>query len=219
LIHVGNDIVDLAAPQAQGKTLRHMQKILTPDEIDAVLKSGDPHSFLWMFWTAKEAAFKVFSKLFSGISFSPKQYSVIIDHATHRGNVISPFGSVSLLLQTSKDWIHCISTTDDSVFFNSVKSGVEAIDFSLFKDDCNRADVESNAVRLAARKNLAECLNVEPDIIDIIRAADHHGRLQPPTVRINGVATDMDMDISLSHDGRFIAYCFLYGAKLQGYFQ
>jgi hypothetical protein len=213
---VGNDIIDLAAPQAQGKTLRHMQKILTHDEIQAVLKSSDPHSFLWMFWAAKESAFKVLSKSFSGMSFSPKQYSVVIDHATHRGSVISSFGSVSLLLQTNRDWIHCISTTDDSVFFNSVKSGVETTDLSLFKDDCISPDVESNAVRLAARKKLAECLNVAPDVIDIARAADHHGKLQPPTVRINGVATDID--ISLSHDGRFMAYCFLYGAELQGYF-
>ena len=54
-----------------------------------------------------------------------------------------------------------------------------------------------------------------PDVIDIARAADHHGKLQPPIIKINGVATDMD--IGLSHDGRFMAYCLLYGAKLQGY--
>jgi hypothetical protein len=50
-------------------------------------------------------------------------------------------------------------------------------------------------------------LCVKADNISITRVADHDGRLQPPIVKVNGLATNID--ISLSHDGRFAAYCFV----------
>jgi phosphopantetheinyl transferase (holo-ACP synthase) len=207
LIHVGNDVVDLCAPQAQGKTLRHMRKILTNDEMQIVLESRHPHSLFWIYWAAKEAAYKAMRKSNSDMVFSPKRYSVLIDFDINHGSVITPKGSVPVRIEVNKDWVHCIAMTDDAGCFEMVKSGIEHIDQGSFQNERTLADVESRAVRWAVRKILAESLCVKTDEIDIVRTADHHGKLQPPIVTINGLSSDVD--ISLSHDGRFVAYCII----------
>jgi phosphopantetheinyl transferase (holo-ACP synthase) len=204
---VGNDVVDLTAPQARGKSLRHMQKILTDDELQMVLGSDLSHPYLWMFWAAKESAFKALKKSFCDISFSPKQYSAAIDLNTNRGVVVSPHGSVYVRIEMNKNWVHCIGVTGNAVFHDFIKSGIETIDHSIPTDDCFRADIESMTVRRAARNKLAQYLKVKTDDIDIIRSKDQTGKLLPPALKING--KNSDIDFSLSHDGRFIAYCFL----------
>ena len=60
-------------------------------------------------------------------------------------------------------------------------------------------------LRCLLRQNLAQCLSLNFDQIKIKRTKQN-GELQPPTVYIDGRKTDID--ISLSHDGRFVAYAY-----------
>lgn len=64
-IVVGNDVVDLADPRCVGKSQegRFVGRILADEEARLVAGSSRPDVLLWLLWGAKEAAYKVASKL------------------------------------------------------------------------------------------------------------------------------------------------------------
>ena len=62
---VGNDIVDLTNPRTEGRSAdeRFVARVLDPDEQETVRASAQPDLELWCHWAAKEAGYKVISKL------------------------------------------------------------------------------------------------------------------------------------------------------------
>lgn len=62
---MGNDIVQVRDPRCVGKSrdLRFVKRVLDPEEMSRVLAADDTDEWLWLHWAAKEAAFKVVSKL------------------------------------------------------------------------------------------------------------------------------------------------------------
>jgi phosphopantetheine--protein transferase-like protein len=63
--------VDLAEPGVAGKERdrRFVDRVFTPAERVRILEAAAPTIALWKTWTAKEAAFKVASKLRSRLVF------------------------------------------------------------------------------------------------------------------------------------------------------
>lgn len=62
---VGNDVVDLTAPRAAGRAAdrRFVERVFTAEERDAIARAADPDLALWHGWAAKEAAYKVVSRV------------------------------------------------------------------------------------------------------------------------------------------------------------
>jgi len=62
---VGNDVVDLTAPRAAGRAAddRFLERVFTSPERAVIRAAADPDLELWHAWAAKEAAYKVVSKL------------------------------------------------------------------------------------------------------------------------------------------------------------
>lgn len=62
---VGNDVVDLSHPRCRGIPLegRFVDRVCTADERARILASAEPRRALWRTWAAKEAAYKVASKV------------------------------------------------------------------------------------------------------------------------------------------------------------
>ncbi len=62
---VGIDIVDLHSPRSVGKgeDERFLERVFTPAEAAAIRASTTPDRMLWCLWGAKEAAFKIASKV------------------------------------------------------------------------------------------------------------------------------------------------------------
>ncbi|MDX1568780.1 MAG: 4'-phosphopantetheinyl transferase superfamily protein, partial [Longimicrobiales bacterium] len=89
---VGNDVVDLRHPRCQGKSRdrRFVERVFTFEEALVIYESEDPDRAVWRAWAAKEAAFKVVSKLMgdpppfqhSAFQFSPE------GRVTYRGTEI-----------------------------------------------------------------------------------------------------------------------------------
>jgi len=70
----------------------------------------------------------------------------------------------------------------------------------------HKPDKASFYVRQMARRHLALCLRKQPSDIHINRLKSPSG-LGPPMVCIDNIPTQQ-VDISLSHDGGYIAYIF-----------
>jgi len=75
LQNIGNDIVDLAHPQAIARYEDHrfISRVLTPAEQKKLRSSSFPNQCLWSFWAAKESAYKAVSRSFRLVSSYPKQ--------------------------------------------------------------------------------------------------------------------------------------------------
>jgi hypothetical protein len=101
----------------------------------------------------------------------------------------------------TRDYIHCIGTADSAGAIDSVVWHADPIGPA----PQSSPDHESLCVRYALKKHLSAHVDQDPEDIEIRRAKGPRG-LGPPLVYING--RQSDIDISLSHDGRFAAYAF-----------
>ena len=198
--YVGNDVVDLqdAANAGKSRDTRLLKKILTDVEIEFVKNAEQPDKALWSLWACKETAYKVIKKYCSDIAFIPRRWQTVFHNAPSdcvEGKVIiSGQSTVHIRLFTNADYVHCTGSDDQSVL-DKLTWGVESLpktetDASIFVRQC-----------LANR--LTKHLSLNSHLIEIKRTRKN-GELSPPWVYVCGGKTDMD--ISLSHDGRFVAY-------------
>jgi hypothetical protein len=194
--------VDLKEPENAGKNRnsRFLKKILTDAEIECVKNAVNPDAALWSFWACKEAAYKVIKKSFPGIAFLPRRWQVFFDKSLSEyseGTVMVPeTGPVFIRLFSNFRYIHCVSSdhraTLDKLICRVERLPQKAINPSLF-------------LRERVKKNLADSFSLKFRDIEIRRKREN-GELQPPFVFVEGKKAAID--ISFSHDGRFVAYAF-----------
>ena len=169
---------------------------------------------LWALWAGKETAYKIAKKFDSAASGIPRFYEATItiegtldaeetapDGAAIFGRVDTPCGQVLCRYSITRDYVHCIGSANVAWILDSVIWQVDRIGPA----SGDAPDFESVAVRKALKKHLSAYGNRSPEDIEIRREKGPQG-LGPPLVYING--RQADIDISLSHDGRFAAYAF-----------
>ena len=103
-----------------------------------------------------------------------------------------------------EDHIHCIGTTACGGAFDRIVFGMKKITPDEGVDYPH--DFPSTAVRTLAKERIASYTGREKNEIEILRKKTARG-LWPPMVWVKGKKTDMD--ISLSHDGRYEAFAFI----------
>lgn len=180
---IGNDIVDLNDPQAKSKenNLAFLSRIFSSAEQRLISESSAPHVMLWTLWSIKEASFKAAQKLLSNIRFIPKKFSCeIIEAKSARWLCYYNSACFNVHVTTTSDYVHAVAVNDASFFLSAV-----------LLENCE--ENASNTVRVLALRLLAE-LGVLADAI----------RHKPPRFYRNETEIE-GWDVSLSHDGRFIA--------------
>ncbi len=213
---VGNDIVDLAACGAAGRSgdIRFLRRVLGPDEQEAVLCSDMPDRRLWSFWAAKETAYKAIVKSHPDVASWPVRYRVILDTGADKkrisGIVATPRGDVRIRIFHHPGYVHCIGTTGPASDLEAIVSGQSRIDTERKRAACSASMHDSFAVRQLAACRIAEYLDAACENIRIVRQAGLNGK-GPPEIFCNG--RKAPVDVSLSHDGRFAAYAFLVAAQ------
>ena len=198
---IGNDIVDLAEPGVAGKERdrRFLERVFTPAERARILDAAAPTIALWKAWTAKEAAFKVAAKLRSRLVFRHQAFEVFGAHVRFEDLVIR------VRWDAARDYIHCIGQLADAEWRQL--SGValhddESLD-QLLLTDAEQASVYSMAS--ARARLLARQLMKRWDLhrVEVLRLWRSWGWSAPVLTeegeRLAG------FDVSLSHDGRFVA--------------
>ncbi len=71
---IGNDIVDLklAAKQSNWKRDRFLDKVFTKGEQELIFNAKTPFKMVWMLWSMKESAYKMYVQQISKRFFNPK---------------------------------------------------------------------------------------------------------------------------------------------------
>ncbi len=206
--HVGNDIVDLKAPDAIGKSSHasFIKRVLTKNETLTMLNAEKPDTFLWLFWAAKETAYKAISKNTPYVTSSPRKYEVILnlfDPVLYRGRVSTPLDNVHVRFSFDANKVCCIGKTG-SENFSQIISGTGRIEPEGPIDFDASSEEVSSFVRDRAIYSLSEYFKEPAVNFKINRFFDAYGNPGPPVVLLHG--KPFGVNLSLSHDGRFFAY-------------
>ena len=225
---IGNDIVDLAEPGVAGKErdARFMDRVFTPEERDRILAAAAPTLALWKTWSAKETAFKIASKLREGLVFAHREFEVVPDDVLEPerlvGEAIGQWASVRfddleirVRWETARDYIHCVGQLvrrDDVRTPVAISRGPRRVLAGILHHDqllggvltrAEQASVHSGAserARLLARRLMDRWDLQGAEIVRLWRAWGW----SPPLVSHGGQPV-AGFDVSLSHDGRFVA--------------
>jgi 4''-phosphopantetheinyl transferase superfamily. len=195
--------VDLKEPAnaEKSRNSRFLKKILTDAEIEFVQNARNSDKALWSHWACKETAFKVIKKICPDTAFLPRRWKVFFkkSQSTYSdGEVIIPGKDrVYIRFFSNLQYVHCIGS--DSIA--ALGKLIWSVDVLPEKEVIN----PSIFVRYCLGQDLAQHISLNFHDIKIKRTRKN-GELTPPRVYVNGRKTDID--ISLSHDGRFIAYVF-----------
>lgn len=209
---IGNDIVDLSEPGVAGKETdrRFLERVFTARERARILDSRDPTLTLWSVWAAKEAAFKIVTKLWPGVVFAHAAFEVDLRNfpdAAARGAIT--FEDVSMGARWERGaagYVHCIAT--QACESADRTRTIVAVSEDALEDCVLTAEefesvhsVASARARKLAKRILAAEWGLGAAIVMRQRLATGWG---PPIVVFDG-APLAGFDISLSHDGRFAA--------------
>lgn len=189
----------------KSRDFRYLKKILTDVEIAFVCNAENPDRALWSFWACKETAYKVSRKSYAGLSFLPRQWPVRLDQYestfTKGEVVISGVSTVFVLLYCTENYVHCIGT-DDLPALDNITWGIDSLPEAVEGENIE----PSLFVRECLFRKLACVYQLNFWEMEI-RREKKGCELQPPHLYYENKKTSFD--ISLSHDGQFVAYAFL----------
>lgn len=202
---IGNDLIDLRTPEAQGKADHgaFLRRVFTPGEAERIRKASDPHRMLWRLWAGKEAAFKIARKRVSSTLFAHRSFEVeqAAQEAVGRVHLRGVPGLEDVVFpvqwEVTASFIHCIASENDH-HADRMWSGVEAPDAAVLL----AAGGESQAVRHLARRLAREAGLGE---IEVVRDAVGMGFGPPRLCRAGSAEPLGEWDVSLSHDGCLVA--------------
>lgn len=214
---LGNDVIDLRDAMATGKERdqRFLERVFTPLEREAIQNALDPALALWMLWAGKESLFKVAAKLEPGTIFAHADFSLRrrqlerIGAAGSAGEklelaTVYRHYSIQLRWEWNAEFVHCTAG------WGSAESGVGSVvrteevqeEFLSAREEESTHSPESRKVRALAKQLLRERLALRSP--EVIRRRESAFRFHPPVVLENGEPA-RGVDLSLSHDGRFVA--------------
>ena len=194
---VGNDIVDLAAREPALHP-RFRARVFTADEQQRI---GDDQALLWCYWAAKEAAYKTLKRIEPALVFAPR--TLEFDHAS--STVACEGWRLPCRHSLNEKWAMALCTHNPSVAspFSPVRLWTEAL--TTLEEVAQRPLSPSEAVRLLARRECAQLLQLSPESLTI-------GSL-PASPKIPCLLREdqqLPHPLSFSHHGRFVSCAVLW---------
>lgn len=128
---IGNDIVDreLAAVQSNWQRQGWLEKLFTPTEQQYIQTAADPELTVWILWSRKEAAYKIYHRQTQIRAFNPKYF-----HCDISGNPIGKvvIGKRSYYVKTelTSEYVYSIAVTQKNDF-----DRIEEIELDAVKMD------------------------------------------------------------------------------------
>lgn len=209
---VGNDLVDFAADHNRGRIGQSsvLERVLTLDERNRLARENAGDYGFALLWSAKEAAYKAARKHDPALVFAPRCWQVDVDSLApgpdeRRATVaIAPNTMVIVRWQQGDDWLHCVALLGASPGFVD-EAVARSIDVETRGEFAERELAGFSCGESGAVRNLVKRLLHERGFrgIEIVRDPGAKRRL-PPRIYA-GENPLAEVDLSLSHDGRFVA--------------
>jgi len=79
---IGNDVVDISQSRLESNWQRpgFIQKIFTDDEQRCITNTNDPEILIWLLWSMKEAAYKIYNRRTGSRRYIPKKFECTVLH-------------------------------------------------------------------------------------------------------------------------------------------
>lgn len=187
---VGNDVVDLGdRPRVTARHReRFIQRVLADSERALLSAHGSSEGLLWSLFAAKEAAFKVVCKLTAPPVFAHRKFVVGDDLRT----VTWGEWTLPLLLDADPERVHAVCATFAPVPRGTVERLAPGAD-------------PSAAARELLKREVGARVGCAPELLEVVREPDPRrwDGLGPPRLLLGGAP--LALDVSLSHDGGFVA--------------
>jgi phosphopantetheinyl transferase (holo-ACP synthase) len=216
---LGNDVVDYSVDEKKYKNQRFVNRILTKVEQQYLQKSNNKNAFLWSLWSAKEACYKSYQKQNLACIFSPIKFEIsettlvkIINsdfNFTVNGIVNYKNVNVDTFIPFALNWpsetcVHCISSFDVA---NHKSNNLHCKLMKLERVE----DYKTQSLQVRAlAKILLEDLNIKAEIVRPEIIVKDYKKAGPPRLILNNQL--LNHEISLSHDGKWLAVAVLVSA-------
>lgn len=219
---IGDDLVDLgdAETDAGEQHPRFDARVFTLSELEQIAAAGDPRRQRWVFWAAKEAAYKAARQMNPHVAFVPRRFVVTLQ-ADSRARVQHDRTSFAVDLERRRELVHAVAQLekgprrDDGAcdYTGLLLAGVASIATAVaFRDRQATAPAPGAPSRIARRlvvEAVARSLRMPARQLRVVR----QGRV-PQLVHQGG---RLDAALSLSHHGRFAGFaCLLSHAAIGG---
>lgn len=117
----GNDVVDIIQARKESNWQRRgfLDKLFTPSEQEIILKAKNPETMVWLLWSMKEAAYKIFNRCTAQRLFMPLRLECKIEYygtATARGSVSCGKTSYFTKTEIADDIIHTVAALQPADF-------------------------------------------------------------------------------------------------------
>jgi len=113
---IGNDVVDILQSRVESNWQRpgFIQKIFTDDEQLLIAKTSEPEILVWLLWSMKEAAYKIFNRQTGIRRYIPKKLECTIlykDNNYCEGQVMCFDSLYYTTTIITKDSLHTVALT------------------------------------------------------------------------------------------------------------
>lgn len=221
-LFVGVDVVDLTGTRTRDRAAdpRLTERVFTPRERERIQKADQPDQELWTLWAAKEAAFKVISKLNDRPPvFRHAAYEVVDPPGTPVSSLV--WGDLRVGLGVDADehrilvWAWNGEAPEILVARASVRDALSILVLDphgaewmteRFREEEREAvhSLPSALVRLLVRRDAARVLGRGESHLTIVCSPGKAGR-RPPFLHEDGMVSS-HADVSISHDGDQLAW-------------
>ena len=222
-LFIGVDVVDVREPRCVGKArdTRFTSRVLNDIEQGALAVASDPDATLWRLWAAKEAAYKVVSKIrgrppafvHAGFRVDPPGTFSNDDFGRVRWEDLTIVvhwhqqpGRIAALAWNGQAGDEPLQWAWGSIAELDPDPGAPLETLMERLTERERRPVHSRSsalVRLAARATLANALGASEDRVEVICGDGPKGRV-PPEAFLDGRRAPAD--VSLSHHGKWLAW-------------
>lgn len=194
---IGNDIIDLQLARKNTRITqeRYWRKVLTEVEIFHLKKQADVSLAFLLLWAAKEATYKLASKIHGTHLFSPKSIVIKNCENIHKRSStyvssLSPLGITHLKLKATSYTVEAYAASDLHLLEQAI--------FQQIKLPGSTYKIQSQATQEQLVKNISQFLSIPIEKISIQKENSipklYLSRKKSP------------IDITLSHHGRWGAF-------------
>jgi len=159
---IGNDVIDIIQSRQESNWQRKgfVQKLFTIEEQSLIANDPEPEIMLWLLWSMKEAAYKIYNRQTKIREFMPKKLACTLitkNDGYSTGHVICHENTYHTKTTIIPDSLHTIAVT----CLNNLNNVIEIERNTITKDE-NGIPYLSNST-----------LNITQDV-----SISHHGRFE-----------------------------------------
>lgn len=133
---IGNDVIDLVLARKESNWRRKgfLEKLFSEEEQALIINSKEPEIMVWLLWSMKEAAYKIFNRETKIRAFIPQKLLCTVDFFNSEGASGKVYCNEKVYFTKSILSTECIHTIAVSVFENS-NAVIEIINKKITKDE------------------------------------------------------------------------------------